>query len=462
MVGLLAVGLAGCFGGGGEPAPEAPKQAAEAAVAEVVADAPSQLVKLPEGALLCPADGEVVPACFAPVPAGSFKRGAQAVDPNGAGYDPLARPDQGPPRDETVAAFWMMSSEATVGQYDICMHAGKCSAWSGSDPASDPAAFRGAALAPPVRYITWAQANELCTYLGGRLPTEVEWEYAARGGENRRFSWGDTTTCPYYTSDDEHQAVPGRDEALTACGEVLKGALAKMTGQQADVTGAAVDLWGIEGTKKHCATLAGKSAEVAAQETFAAAMAALRAHPGSRACDRAAVVANTRPEHHPFGMRAMSTNVAEWTSDVWRPTLDGAPGPDSTRAVRGGSFESPEAAGWLVAFRQPRDATKGFSDVGVRCVRDAAPATVADVRATDPSKVPSSVAGVEPFPPVVSPPPPVDAGPVPAGPPGGAPAGAPPAPPAGAPAVTPAPAPAPAVAPAVAPAPAVTPAPPTP
>jgi formylglycine-generating enzyme required for sulfatase activity len=442
VTGLLAAGLTGCLGGGA-PAPEVPKEvpAEPAAAAAAPAEAPSQAVSLPEGARLCPSTDEVVAACFAPVPAGSYTRGAQATDPNGPGYDPLARPEQGPPRQETVGALWMMASEATVGQYDLCTIAGKCSAWSG-DPAADPAAFRGAASNPPVRYLTWAQANELCTFLGGRLPTEAEWEYTARGGDGRRFSWGSTTTCPYYTSDEEHKGVPGRDEALAACGDVLKAALSKMTGQEADITGAAVDLWGIEGARKHCASLAGKAPEVAAKETVAAAKAALEAHPGNRACDRNAVVNNARPEHHPFNMRAMSTNVAEWTADVWRPTLDGAPSPETTRAVRGGSYESTDAAGWLVAFRQPRDAAKGFADVGVRCVRDAAPTAVADARAEDPSKEPSSTPSAEVAPPVISPPPP-DGGPVPSGPPGGAPAPAtPPGPPPGAPAVTPAPAPA--------------------
>jgi formylglycine-generating enzyme required for sulfatase activity len=120
---------------------------------------------------------EVDGAVMVYVPEGKFTMGS----PEGEGYD-----DEYPQHMYYLDAFWIDQTEVTNAQYRQCVEAGACELL---EKCSDDPNY--GADDHPVVCVSWDQAMTYAEWVGGRLPTEAEWEKAARGADGRKYPWGD-------------------------------------------------------------------------------------------------------------------------------------------------------------------------------------------------------------------------------------------------------------------------------
>jgi formylglycine-generating enzyme required for sulfatase activity len=212
-----------------------------------------------------------------------------------------------PARRVYVSGFWMDRFELSRAEHDSCVAAGGCT------PAARPTEHPGLTHpSQPMVGLSHPQAAEVCRFRGGRLPTEAEWERAARGDSARRFPWG--------MFHNERLANHGGPAFSVDPGE----------GEPSDRDG----------------------------YRFTAPVAAF----GSA--------------RSPHGLVQMAGNVWEWVADAYLPlsAQKERVNPLETRVsgqrvVRGGSFRAPAFA-LRVTHREGRTEADGFVDVGVRCAYD--------------------------------------------------------------------------------------------
>ena len=153
------------------------------------------LVAAREGRLLYKA-GDVIQDCsecpqMVYIPAGSFRMG----DIQGGGDS-----DEKPVHRVSVKAFLMSATEVTFDQWDTCVAAGGCDDSGPRSAGGDNGWGRGSR---PVIEVSWEDAQQYVKWTSAktgeqyRLPTEAEWEYAARAGSETKYSWGNAASHDY-------------------------------------------------------------------------------------------------------------------------------------------------------------------------------------------------------------------------------------------------------------------------
>jgi sulfatase modifying factor 1 len=254
------------------------------------------------------------------VPAGTFVMGSP---------DGVRAAAERPKHPVKLAAYCIDVTEVTETAYTACVVAGGCTpavrtvAWS--DMSADEMKLfsrlcNGDDRADhPINCVDWSQAAAYCTWSGRRLPTEAEWEYAARGPAGQVYPWG--TDPPSATR-------------LNACGPECV-AITKRNPSRARLTMYdARDPW-----------------------------------------ETTAPVASFPADASPFGALDMAGNVWEWTADWYggyaAAAVENPHGADegTERVFRGGGWQTDDAYEARAAYRRSAEPTTRGVNIGFRCAR---------------------------------------------------------------------------------------------
>ena len=234
------------------------------------------------------------------VPEGSFEMGSTT------GYS-----DEQPVRQVYLDAYWIDKYEVTNAQYAQCVAESSCDKPYSTGSYTQSSYYGNPEYANyPVIYVNWSQATDYCHWVveGGDLPTEAQWEKAARGTDAREYPWGNEFDCTKGNFDDETQY----DDYVVEGGPNCDG--------YADTAPAGSYLSGAS----------------------------------------------------PYGALDMAGNVWEWVRDTYGPYNSGdndnptGPTGGSTKVIRGGGWSS-YTRNIRTAYRHGNDPTDMNNNVGFRC-----------------------------------------------------------------------------------------------
>ena len=312
-IGAIAIVGAGVVFLGPRPgaaAPTMPSAMASAPAAAVSAPAPSASV----------AAREPCPAGMISIPGGSFFMGSD----EGQQFEK-------PSHQVTLAPFCIDEFEVTVDKYKACSDSGRCkragstNEWASItdkerkvfDPTCNIRDPEGRGK-HPINCVDWEMADKYCHEQGGRLPTEAEWEFSARGPDGRKYPWGD---------DDP---AAGR---MNACGKECVA-------------------WGAKNGVE-------EKAMYEVDDGFATT----------------APVGSFPKGASRYGVQDVVGNVWEWVADWYGPygsaeerDPKGAPQGDE-RVIRGGSWNGSYASWVRPTFRYKDTPAKRSYGIGFRCAR---------------------------------------------------------------------------------------------
>ncbi len=127
------------------------------------------------------------------IPEGEFPMGCDPNHNGGYGCDP----DELPAHPVFLDSFYIDKFEVTNAQYEQCVSDGACEEPKSTASHTRYAYFGNSEYADyPVIFVNWYDAQDYCTWAGKRLPTEAEWEKAAKGTSFKAYPWGDREiTC---------------------------------------------------------------------------------------------------------------------------------------------------------------------------------------------------------------------------------------------------------------------------
>ena len=159
-------------------------------------------------------DGECISGTVT-IPGGSFKMGCDKE------LEKKCPNDAKPPHEVALSSYVIDKFEVTVELFEKCIQENICNNddpekphYRTSEDLFDCNIGNDSRKNHPVNCVTWFGAKAYCEWLGKRLPTEAEWEYAAKSGQNRIYPWGDTpATCENTVMFDEEESP------IVSCGK---------------------------------------------------------------------------------------------------------------------------------------------------------------------------------------------------------------------------------------------------